>query len=181
MTIYVLFFNNQLLARGSLEEIIECSALFKAGDLADVSLMDEATGRAVDIDWRGERDEILGRATDQLAMTTRGRPRLGVEGREVTLLPRHWQWLESRGRSASAELRSLVDAAMRGSAAGREGVDALYRQMSFLAGDCPGFEDAARALYRGDSEGFEAAVAGWPGDLPAYFSERARAISPSSR
>lgn len=94
----------------------------------------------------------------------RGRPRLGVKAREVTLLPRHWDWLARQRGGASAALRRLVEAAMREEVAGRN-PDAAYRFLSAIAGDLPGFEAAIRALYAGDAAGFAAAMAGWPGDI----------------
>ncbi|TYB81426.1 DUF2239 family protein [Maritimibacter fusiformis] len=98
------------------------------------------------------------------APAPRGRPRLGVKAREVTLLPRHWDWLARQRGGASPALRRLVEEAMR---ADRDGPtpDAAYRFLSAIAGDLPGFEAAIRALYAGDADGFAAAMDGWPGDI----------------
>jgi hypothetical protein len=97
-----------------------------------------------------------------------GRPRLGVVAREVTLLPRHWEWLGQQPGGASVVLRRLVDEARRARSAPdqvRAGRDALYRFMSAIGGDLPGFEDASRTLFRGDAEGFSRIIAAWPMDV----------------
>jgi hypothetical protein len=98
----------------------------------------------------------------------RGRPKLGVVAREVTLLPRHWTWLNAQPGGASVALRKLVEAARRGNGDGdrrRAGQEAVYRFMHAIAGDQPGFEAAARALFAGDLGKLEDAIADWPQDI----------------
>ena len=98
----------------------------------------------------------------------RGRPQLGVVAREVTLLPRHWTWLNAQPGGASVALRKLVEAARRGNGDGdrrRAGQEAVYRFMHAIAGDQPGFEAAARALFAGDLGKLEDAIADWPQDI----------------
>ena len=98
----------------------------------------------------------------------RGRPRLGVVAREVTLLPRHWQWLNAQPGGASVALRKLVEAARRdagGEDQRRHAQEATYRFIQAVAGDAPGFEEAARALFAGDLPRFEDVVAAWPPDI----------------
>jgi hypothetical protein len=98
----------------------------------------------------------------------RGRPKLGVVAREVTLLPRHWTWLNAQPGGASVALRKLVEAARKGNGDGdrkRAGQEAAYRFIHAIAGDRAGFEDAARALFAGDLGGFEDAIADWPHDV----------------
>jgi hypothetical protein len=98
----------------------------------------------------------------------RGRPKLGVVAREVTLLPRHWTWLNAQPGGASVALRKLVEAARRGNGDGdrrRAGQEAVYRFMHAIAGDQPGFEAAARALFAGDLGKLEDAIADWPHDI----------------
>lgn len=105
-----------------------------------------------------------------------GRPKLGVVAREVTLLPRHWEWLGSQPGGASVALRKLVEVARRSS----EVVDRLrqasavaYKFMSTMAGHEPGFEEASRALFAGDPAGFEAQIAAWPVDVQAHLKKLA--------
>jgi hypothetical protein len=101
----------------------------------------------------------------------RGRPKLGVVGREVTLLPRHWEWLQSQPGGPSVVLRKLVDQARRtGDAAhkARAAQDRCYHFMTAMAGDFPGFEEAVRALYARDREAFEQHMDSWSIDVRGY-------------
>ncbi len=126
----------------------------------DVHVFDDATGKPVDLDPLGH--------TPRSAAATRGRPKLGVVAREVTLLPRHWEWLGAQSGGASAALRRMIDAARReddGAATARE---AAYRFMLDMAGDLPGYEEATRALFSGDRAGVESRIAAWPEDVRAY-------------
>jgi len=106
-----------------------------------------------------------------------GRPRLGVVGREISLLPRHWDWLETQPSGASAALRRLVEQAMRqqpGQERARRVRAALGGVLTSLAGDRPQYEEATRALFAGDLAGFEGLVQRWPRDLRTFAVERAR-------
>ncbi|CAB3661509.1 DUF2239 family protein [Paraburkholderia rhynchosiae] len=115
-------------------------------------------------------------ATEAGAPRGRGRPRLGVVAREVTLLPRHWNWLNAQPGGASVALRKLVETAR---ATGeqqdrkRAAQEAVYRFMTALAGNLPDYEDATRALYAGDRPRFEEKIARWPEDVRAYTLELA--------
>ncbi|HEX7389754.1 MAG TPA: DUF2239 family protein [Acidiphilium sp.] len=162
----------RLVARGSVEAIVARLHPLSSAAQADLRLLDETTGRTVDFDWRGDADAVVERARAQLADKGKGRPRLGVESREITLLPRHWKWLEAQGGSASAALRTLVDREMKQVGQSRADIDALYWQMSALAGDLPGFEEATRCLYSADRDEVERIFRGWPEDLGGYFIER---------
>nr|WP_308238347.1 DUF2239 family protein [Phenylobacterium sp. J367] len=101
---------------------------------------------------------------------------MGVVAREVTLLPRHWDWLAAQPGGASAALRRLVEEARRsneGADRAREAQEALYRVMSALGGDLPGFEEAIRALYAADDPRFDALISAWPDDIRAYVTRLA--------
>jgi hypothetical protein len=101
-----------------------------------------------------------------------GRPKLGVVAREVTLLPRHWEWLASQPGGASVALRKLVEVARRSSEVKdrvRQAGAVAYRFMSTMAGHEPGFEEASRALFAGDQAGFEALIAAWPVDVQNHL------------
>jgi len=107
-----------------------------------------------------------------------GRPRLGVVAREVTLLPRHWEWLAEQSGGASVALRKLVEQARRSGRSEEErrrAREAAYRFMAVAAGDEPGFEEAIRALFAGHRERFEAELAAWPLDLREYACRMASA------
>jgi len=143
-------------------------------------LIFDPDGRQVDFDLRGSPEDLAARLApaepEPEAPRGRGRPKLGVVAREVTLLPRHWDWLASQPGGASVALRKLVETARREAEAPdrqRRARDAAYRFASAAAGDAPGFESAMRALYAGDREGFEAGLAQWPADVAAHAKELA--------
>ena len=140
-----------------------------------ILVFDVTTSTQIELDLRGSREDVLHRLAVSPAATPEpatprgpGRPKLGVVAREVTLLPRHWDWLASQPGGASVALRKLVEHASRANA-GKDRVrasqNAAYRFMSVMAGDRVGFEDAARALFAGDGATFEALVAAWPIDI----------------
>jgi len=150
------------------------------GAAGPVLVFDDRTGRQVEIDTRGTPQEVLDRlapaaeppAEDDAPADTgprgRGRPKLGVVAREVTLLPRHWDWLNAQRGGASVALRQLVDAARRDNAgrdAARQAQEAAYQFMLAIAGNLPGYEEATRALFAADAEGFKGCIAGWPQDV----------------
>lgn len=135
-----------------------------------VLIFDDADGRPVEFDLRGDLEAVLARlpVEDVEEKRGRGRPRLGVTAREVTLLPRHWDWLAEQSGGASVALRKLVEGALReaeGPDRARRATEAAYRFMTAIAGDFAGYEDAVRALFAGDASGLEAASALWPEDI----------------
>ncbi len=168
MTDATAFLGLRRLASGPLPEVAaEVRRALDADPEAQVLAFDDADGRVVDLDLRGTPEEVHDRHGPARG---RGRPKLGVSAREVTLLPRHWDWLASRRGGASAALRALVEAAMAADpeAAGRAGREAAYRFLQALAGDLPGYEDAIRALFAGDAAAFEARLSAWPPDVHGH-------------
>ncbi len=167
---FVAFSGATRLARGGLAEIAVAAwrALQDAPN-TPVLVFARDSGRVTDLDLRGAEDDVRARYEPAPeAAARRGRPRLGVASREVTLLPRHWEWLARQPGGASATLRRLVDAARRADSGGtvaRSRTEAAYRFMSAMAGDRPGFEEAARALFAGDRNGFDRFAAPWPKDI----------------
>jgi hypothetical protein len=152
---------------------------------APILIFEDSTGETREIDLRGSAADVRARL---LAVQTepalplddaargRGRPRLGVTAREVTLLPRHWEWLARQPLGASVALRKLVEEARRvstGAEKSRAAREIAYRVMVTLAGDLPGFEEACRALFRGEGAAFEARTAPWPADVRAYVRQLA--------
>lgn len=170
------FLGDRLLAQGSLAEVLAVVKASPSSPPAPLLIFQEKDGQQVDFDLRASVEDIV-RRHESPAVRGVGRPKLGVSSREVTLLPRHWAWLETRRGGASAALRRLVDAAMLTEESGTSAsaIDALYRILSALAGNQPGFEEASRALYRGDREGFLRLVQNLSGDLSAYFTGRIEA------
>ena len=148
-------------------------------------VFDDTTGCTVELDLRGSVEDVLARLSPSSppAKPTRGRPKLGVTAREVTLLPRHWEWLATQPGGASAALRRLVDQARRetGSTdAVRQAQEAAYRVMTTLAGDLPGYEEATRALFARDRARFDQLTAAWPADIGDYVrSLNAKVDAPS--
>ncbi len=159
MSSHIAFIGHCRLAAGTLAEV--AAAVAAAGNDPMPLVFDTATGAVVDLDPR----QILPGNVTPLPRG-RGRPSLGVVPREITLLPRHWEWLAAQPGGASVALRRLIDTVRKDAAtAQRTRRDAVYRCMAALAGDLPGFEAASRALFAGDGEGFAAQIADWPGDV----------------
>jgi len=178
MSTYTAFHSHTRLAAGSLAAVAErCKAVLDASPDAMPIVYDDATGRAVDIDYRGTTHDVLARlATPGEAPAAKrgpGRPKLGVVAREVTLLPRHWDWLAAQPGGASVALRRLVESASRDGAPAdrtRQAREAVDRVMFALAGDLPGYEDASRAFHRGADEAFAKIVGAWPADVRDYIA-----------
>ncbi len=175
---YTAFEGCRRFASGSLPEValaVKRRAMSPASSASGpVVIFDDRTGRAIDFDSRGSEAQLLERLEPAPAgVRTRGRPKLGVVAREVTLLPRHWEWLNGQPGGASVALRRLVEAASR---ANRDKVelrrrqDAAYHFMSAIAGDLPGFEEAARALFAGDRAKLNDEVEAWPRDVREHLA-----------
>ncbi len=131
-----------------------------------VQAFDDATGRMLEFDLRPDGPSPVARG--------RGRPKLGVTAREVTLLPRHWDWLAAQPGGASVALRKLVEEARRDPKSKmRAARDTLYRFSAALVGNAPGFEEAIRALYAGEKDEFLAHIEGWPEDVRVKLEEMA--------
>lgn len=136
-----------------------------------VLIYNDRTGRAIDIDVRGSDAEILSRLTDEAPAPLprrRGRPRLGVVARDVTLLPHHWRWLGSQPGGASVAIRKLVDAARHANSDSDRQAErhaAASHFMSAMARDLANFEEAARALRTNDRERFGFLTRTWPVDV----------------
>jgi hypothetical protein len=141
-----------------------------------VLVFDDRNGRPLDLDLHGSGDDVRARydaaaLPTMLAQRGRGRPRLGVVAREVTLLPRHWEWLGSQPGGASAALRRIVDDARKQAGPKdrtRRAHEAAYHFLLNVAGDRPGYEEATRALFAGDRVAFEACMSVWPSDITTY-------------
>jgi len=190
--VFTAFMGDQRLVSGPLAEV--ALAVLKASKspaTEPIVIFDDANGRPIDLDLRGTERDIVARlpqptsnpetAADDLPEPRgRGRPKLGVVAREVTLLPRHWEWLGAQPGGASVALRKLVEEARRASGdrdRSRAARDAAYHFMSVMAGNLAGFEEASRALFADDRRRFVELIAGWPGDIRDHivklaFSDR---------
>ena len=159
------FAGHRLIASGSPREIVGAvKAATEAGE--SVLIFDDADARPVEFDLRGDLEAVLARLLPPVEEKRGpGRPKLGVTAREVTLLPRHWDWLAGQPGGASVALRKLVEGALReaeGPDRVRKGREAAYRFMTAVAGDLPGYEEATRMLFAGDWTAFDASVEAWP-------------------
>lgn len=167
---YTAFVGQRLLARGPAAEVaVALKRAYERGE-ARVTVFEDESGRPTDFDLRGDETEVAARYGKEPAR--RGRPKLGVVAREVTLLPRHWDWLARQPGGASPALRRLVQEAMADpEGLRRERREAAYRVMSALAGDLANFEEASRALFADDRRQLEALAGAWPADVRVYLRE----------
>jgi hypothetical protein len=147
---------------------------------SQILLFDLETSRPVEIDFRGSVADVTTRLKDSLspepAPRGPGRPKLGVVAREVTLLPRHWEWLAAQPGGASVTLRKLIEDARRKTSAkdeARERQESVYRFLSAIAGNKPHYEDVLRALYASDGARFHALIADWPTDVRRHVERLA--------
>jgi hypothetical protein len=169
------FLGLRRLAQGPLPEVARALASARPATGESVLVFD-ADARLVELDLRGTPDEVAARAAQGAAPQAppaaaprgRGRPQLGVVAREVTLLPRHWDWLAAQPGGASVTLRLLVEEARR-SGGDRQAVqgaqERAYRFLTAIAGNLPGYEEVIRALFARDAARFSAGMAEWPSDL----------------
>jgi uncharacterized protein len=194
------FEGNRVLLSGPLIEVVlAVKTATERGAPEAVLTFDDATGRVMDFDLRGTKADVIERlsrspppeksgrpSSRHGALPTasenpseprgRGRPKLGVIGREVTLLPRHWEWLAAQSGGASVALRRLVEEARRSGGAmqkTRAAQERAYHFMSAMAGNLPGFEEAARALFADDRIRFEQQMSNWPEDVRGYATRLA--------
>lgn len=185
----------RLLLSGPLIEVaLAVKAAIESDPTSTILVFDDSTGRVIDLDLRGSKAEIIerlsrvaqqsaGHSTSGLSEASelpkteiseqrgRGRPKLGVVAREVTLLPRQWDWLAAQPGGASAVLRRLIDEARRNGGARQQRVaqEAAYQFMWGIAGDLPNYDEAARALFANDRGMLEHCVAEWPEDIVTHL------------
>lgn len=191
------FEGTRLIATGELREVaLQTKAVLDRGERAPVLIFDDTTSEQIEIDFRGTTADVLRRLADRsnepappvareqtppeapASPRGPGRPRLGVVAREVTLLPRHWEWLGHQPGGASVALRQLVEDARRTNAPAerrRQAQEAAYRFLSAVAGNFPGFEEATRALFAGDAARFHEQTETWPADVRDHARKLATA------
>jgi hypothetical protein len=192
---FIAFDGDRRIAAGDLREVARAAkqALDRDRDIS-VLIFNDFTSHAVDLDFRGSVDDVLARlpVVEKIsdaepappANRGPGRPKLGVVSREITLLPRHWEWLARQSGGASVAIRKLVDDARRGGEDKdriREGQDAAYRFMSAMAGNKPHFEEAIRALFAPNPSRFQELIAGWPADVRDHAARLAERAFPGQK
>ncbi len=188
------FLGTERIASGTLRAVaVEAKGRVDRGDLRPLLIFDDTTSHPYELDLRGTEEEVLARLPEAQgesglavggeeagenveALRLPGRPKLGVVAREVTLLPRHWEWLGTQPGGASVTLRKLVELARRSHALEdrlRQRREATYRFMTAMGGNEAGFEEAIRALFAGNQEAFEQSLATWPDDLKNHVEKLA--------
>ncbi len=187
---YTSFNGHKRIASGSLKvNALAVKHALATGGPNPMLTFGDQTGQVVDIDIRGSDAEMFARlppdgyqlqgadsalidSADPSEPRGRGRPKLGVVAREVTLLPRHWDWLAAQRGGASVTLRKLVDEARRANVdrdRQRRANECAYHFMSTMAGDMAGFEEASRALFANDAAKFHQLTEAWPSDVRDYL------------
>lgn len=176
------FAGKQLLVSGDVKlMLLKTKEYLDRGGRESVLIFDDLTGAQTEFDFDGTPDQVLAKAAADPAMVAKfvpgslparpGRPKLGVVSKEVSLLPRHWEWLERQPNGASAALRRLVEAASktgRTQELARRAREAASKFMWGMAGDLANFEEASRALYAKDSARLRELIGAWPGDIRAH-------------
>lgn len=183
---YTAFVGATRLATGDLETVALAAHAVQDRQTEMPIVFADATGSVVDLDLRGSPQDVVKRLqASQTDVTTdaqvdgprpRGRPKLGVTAREITLLPKHWTWLQEQPGGASATLRRLVEQAQQDNAEAderRRSQTATYKVMYALGGHLAGYENALRALYAGDAQRFESQIKAWPADISGYVRDLA--------
>ncbi len=183
---FTLFVGHTKIASGRLDQLaLSAKRAIESNTDGAVLIFDNQSGRNIDIDIRGTDKQVLARLQPPTSSTApetetsddaepgneqrgRGRPKLGVVPREVTLLPRHWEWLAAQPGGASVVLRKLVEQAKKAGSESsmiKQAQERAYHFLQAIAGDMPGFEEATRALFKNDRQSFENLISTWPGDI----------------
>lgn len=178
---YTAFEGTDLLFRGNLKEVVLSTKTYLGHrQNTSVLIFCDVTGKTMDFNFHGSKQDVLRRlekytlAEEPKEPTGPGRPKLGVISREISLLPRHWEWLATQAGGASATIRLLVEDARKKSSdisSVKQMQERVYQIMFVLAGDFQGYEEALRALYKRDSNAFFRNVKSWPKDIQKYLSE----------
>lgn len=184
---------SQLLANATLSEVaLRVKRAYEQDHDAQILVFDAVSSHVIDLDLRGTDDDILARLPRETTidstepstetsntgntLRSRGRPKLGVVPREITLLPRHWDWLNQQPGGASVALRKLVEDAARGSEAKHEArvaMESAYRFMAGIAGDQLNYEEASRALFASDRANLLSKIESWPEDVRTHLVQLA--------
>ncbi len=185
---YTAFLGERKVASGNLEHVVSTvKDLVAEEEWWQLLIFDDLTSNQVEVDFRGTKSSVLDRlkkpmSTDALKVQNdnqtpgRGRPKLGVVPGEITLLPRHWEWLKNQPGGASVTIRKLIDEARRlhsDKDTLRHAQEATYRFMTVMAGNHAHYEEALRALYAGDSSLFDQLIDGWPADIREHTKQLA--------
>jgi len=190
---YIAFEEDRRIGSGDLREVARAARLaLGRHPNASILIFNGQTSAVVEVDFRGSVDDVLARiphseppAADEVTSVAAprgpGRPKLGVVAREITLLPRHWDWLAQQKGGASVVIRRLVDEARRNGDDDnrvRLAQEAAYRFMSVMAGNRPHYEEAIRALFANDAPRLATLIAEWPADVRDHVARLAQSAFP---
>ncbi|RPJ03397.1 MAG: DUF2239 family protein [Spirochaetaceae bacterium] len=167
------FIGHKLFASGDIAEVLAAVKQYCDGKGTEQPLIfDDKTGKQIDFDLRGTLAEVLERVLPEAPKSGPGRPKIGVTGKEITLMPRHWEWLEVQPQKASGTIRRLVETAMKNecnAGEARRRHEAAGKFMWSIAGNLDGFEEASRALYARNWGTLEKYTASWPKDIKTHL------------
>lgn len=181
---FIAFAGHHQIESGTIEQVAaQAKQYIDDGDTERIAIYNDLTGVIIDLDFRGTVDDVVKRLSDhpmlpreETAEETprgRGRPKLGVVPREVTLLPRHWEWLGKQRGGSSAAIRRLVDAERkrgRKSEERKEVIEAVHRFIWDIASNFDNFEEVSRALFAGETIKVTDLISGWPPDVQRQVS-----------
>lgn len=186
---YTAFEDHKILSQGVLEDVVlKVKKRLEKSPESQIVIYSDITGKSMDFNFQGSEKEVLKRLevyttpeTDNQASVASGpgRPKLGVISREVSLLPKHWEWLATQSGGASNTLRKLVEESMKktsGTLTVKTAQERTYKFMSVEAGDFANYEEALRALYRKDKERFVSEIKAWPRDVQKHIFELAKPV-----
>lgn len=187
---FTAFQNNNMLTSGQPWEVaIALKAAMKVDRESEFLCFDDSKGSFIDLNLSGSYEDIIERykpaepTSQKNKHSKAGRPSLGVISKEITLLPRHWEWLAQQESSASATLRKLVETAIKSNSQEelvRQAKATTDRFMISMLGDEINYENAARALYRGDKVQFRDLTRRWPADLRHHVMRLSAPVFQSS-
>ena len=182
---YTAFVGESIIASGPLEKVLPVvKEKFDHKDCPLILIFNDETGKQVDFELRGTLERVLAVSIPAKPVAGPGRPKLGVVSREISLLPRHWDWLEEQPSGASAAIRRLVDDARKkdpGEQRTRIAKEATGRFLSAMAGNRPGYEEVTRALYAGNWSRFQQLIRPWPKDIRKYAEAMAKCSTKSDK
>lgn len=191
----IAFSQSRCIAAGNLYDVVAVAKQWLDQNAAsNILIFDDISSEPVEVDFRGTLKTVLGRLPSESKaekplfeeiVRTPGRPKLGVVAREVTLLPRHWEWLAAQPGGASVALRKLVEAASRTNEIKdkqRQAQESAYRFLSAMAGNLPGYEESVRALFANMPEQFGVQTENWSLDIREHARKLAlRVFVPDER
>jgi hypothetical protein len=183
---YTAFGGATRLFRGTFQEVVlKVKERLGRAENSSVLIFSDNTGKTMDFNFHGSVKDVLKRLEIYVSkrecgpISGPGRPKLGVISREISLLPRHWEWLASQPGGASSTIRKLIEEAKRRSSTHisvKQVQERVYRFMSVIAGDMQGYEEALRALYKTDHKNFLLYIQDWPADVRNHAIEMAKPI-----